>query len=233
MTDSSRRSLLCGTAGLLALTAGCIADNLGGPSGADDNETEDDDETDDTEADAEETEDDETKETETRAFRHGEPATEPNAALFLEREDAEEWLEERRIDDSEDAVAEFVDETSFEESSLTALEAGAPNLCYELLLESATVEDGRLDLEAVVSDEESDEMGCAQQETTVGVLVCASDGGEPVTDVSATVVDREGSEHEFELDPDSDSNTDEGSGSDSTSDDDNGEEETENDSDDE
>ncbi|MFC4437437.1 MULTISPECIES: hypothetical protein [Natrialbaceae] len=235
MTDSTRRGLLCGGAGLLALTAGCIADDLGGSSEPDDGTDGDDDAMGDNGADDESddgsTDDEETGGTETQAFRYGEPATEPNATLFLEREEAEEWLDERRIGgDSEDAVAEIVDETSFEECSLTSLEAGAPNLCYELLLESATVEDGRLDLEAVVSDEESDEMGCAQQETTVGVLVRASDGGEPVTDVSATVVDREGSEYEFELASDSDS--DGSSGSDSTSDG-NGEEETDNDSDDE
>lgn len=243
--DSSRRGLLCGTAGLLALTAGCVADDLGGPSSSADTD-DGDDGTDDTGAaddgstDDGSTDDDETEEADVQAFRYGESAAEPNAALFLEREDAEEWLEKRRIGgDSEDAVSEFVDETSFQECPLTAVEAGAPNLCYELLVESVTVEDGTLDLEAVVSDEASDEMGCAQQETTVGVLVRASDDGEPVDDVSVTVVDREGTEHELARDSDGD----EGSGSDSSSDneeaddseetDDSGEGETAGDSDDE
>ncbi|WP_187433067.1 hypothetical protein [Natronococcus pandeyae] len=246
MTDSSRRGLLCGTAGLLALTAGCVADDLGGSSSSADTDdgdnATDDTGSDDGGSDDGATDGDETEETEVQAFRYDESAAEPNAALFFEREHAEEWLEERRIGgDSEDAVSEFVDETPFQECPLAAVEAGAPNLCYELIVESVTVEDGTLDLEAVVSDEASDEMGCAQQETTVGALVRASDDGEPVDDVSVTVVDREGTEHELARDSDSDG--DEGSESDSPSDneeaddseetDDSGEEETAGDSDDE
>lgn len=215
MTDSSRRTLLCGAAGLLALAAGCIADDDGeSPRSGDDAEhgDDDDDETDTDGSDDNSTGDENAEETESRAFRRTESTSEPNAALFLEREEADEWLAERKIDD-EGSVSEFVDGVSFEESSLTALEAGAPNLCYDLVLESAAVEEGRLELEAIVSDEEGDETACAQQETTVGLLVCASDGGEPVREGSATVVDREGDEREFEIGGDGD-----GEESDSSSD---------------
>jgi hypothetical protein len=227
MTNRSRRELLCGATGALVLAAGCIADDLGGSTESDDSpeengDSEDDgthpDESDDKSTDDESTDDEPDDSIETRAFRHPGSTPEPTGVLLSNDEDADAWLEDRRIDDNDDdedenederdSIVEFVDETSFDGASLVALEASAPNLCYELELESATVEDERLELEAVVTEDDGDEMGCAQQETTVGYLIRASADGEPVDEASATVVDRDGAEHDLEIDAEDDREND-------------------------
>jgi hypothetical protein len=177
-------------------------DNGSTDNGSTDNGSTDNGSTDNGSTDNGSTDDEAEDSVETRSFRHTGPTPEPTGVLFPDAERAAEWLEERRIDSEGEgeSVVEFVDETVFERAALVALEASAPNLCYELDLESATVEDGRLELEAVVTDESDDEMGCAQQETTVGYLIRASAGGEPIREASATVVDRDGAAHDLEID---------------------------------
>ncbi|MDG5818991.1 hypothetical protein [Natronococcus sp. A-GB7] len=222
MKRRSRRELLTGTAGAIALLAGCIGDD---PSGADDGtnddgtaddgtSTNDDDrededdaddgENDDTEADdGKETDDDENGDgdedgspsIEDAAFTTTEPRSEPAAVLLTNREDADAWLAERDVD--EDAAA-FLEETAFDEASLVALEARGPNLCYELGLEAAELEAGAIRLEAV-ADDGDDVGGCAQQEVTMGRLVRVSEGGDPVDEGSVTIVDHDGDIHEFDL----------------------------------
>lgn len=191
MTNSrSRRSLLSGAAGLFVLAAGCLADE----TESDDSDGEDPDES----PNGTDEEPESEPEPETQAFRHSEAASNPNAALFLERADAEEWFADRAVDD--ESVTTFVEETSFEESSLVALEAGGPDLCYELVLESVDVREGRLEIEAAVVDESDEDESCAQQVTTVGQLVRASDDGAPVTEASGTIVDHDDATHEFDID---------------------------------
>ena len=218
MKRRSRRGLLTGTAGAVALLAGCIGDD---PSDADngtndedgttddgtptedDRESDDgtDDESEDAEADdGEETDDDEggdgSPSIEDVAFTTTEPRSEPAATLLTGPEDADAWLAERDVD-GEEAEA-FLEATAFDEASLVALEARGPNLCYELGLEAAELEAGAFRLEAVANDGD-DAGGCAQQEVTVGRLVRVSEGGDPVGEGSVTIVDREGDAHEFEL----------------------------------
>ncbi|ELY58000.1 hypothetical protein C491_09404 [Natronococcus amylolyticus DSM 10524] len=221
MNRHSRRGLLTGTAGAIALLAGCIGDD---PSGADggtnddgptDDETSTDDEESDDSADDSENEDteaddsaetddededkggngDESPSIEDAPFTTTEPRSEPAATLLADREDADAWLEDRNVGEEAET---FLEETMFDEASLVALEARGPNLCYELALEAATLEAGAIRLEAV-ADDGDDADSCAQQEVTVGRLVRISDGGDPVDEGSATIADRSGDAHEFEL----------------------------------
>ncbi|WP_394742548.1 hypothetical protein [Natronococcus roseus] len=221
MKRRSRRELLTGTAGGIALLAGCIGDDPsdaddgtnddgttdGETSTDDDRESEDgadDDENEDTGADdGEETDDDGggdgdedgSPSIEDAAFTTTEPRSEPAATLLADREDADAWLAERDVDEEAET---FLEETAFDEASLVALEARGPNLCYELGLESAALEAGAIRLEAV-ADDGDDADSCAQQEVTVGRLVRISDGSDPVGEGSATIVDRSGDAHEFDL----------------------------------
>ncbi|MDG5759517.1 hypothetical protein QA600_09210 [Natronococcus sp. A-GB1] len=225
MKSHSRRGLLTGTAGAIALFAGCIGDD---PSDADngtdedgtvddgtstdDGESEDDaedgenedtgaddgEETDGEETDDEEADDEDgagTKSIEDAPFTTTQPRSKPAATLLADREDADAWLEDRDVDEEAEA---FLEETAFDDASLVVLEARGPNLCYELGLEAAELEAGAIRLEAV-ADDGDDDGGCAQQEVTVGRLVRVSDDGDPVGEGSATIVDRGGDAHEFEL----------------------------------
>ena len=221
MKSHSRRGLLTGTAGTIALFAGCIGDDPSGADGGtnDDGPTDDETSTDDEESDDgadngenEDTEADDSAETddededkggnwdespsiEDAAFTTTEPRSEPAATLLSDREDVDAWLEDRDVGEEAET---FLEETAFDEASLVALEARGPNLCYDLGLESAALEAGAIRLEAV-ADDGDDADSCAQQEVTVGRLVRVSEGGEPINEGTVTIVDRGGDAHEFEL----------------------------------
>ena len=210
MTRRSRRRILCGAAGLVALSAGCL-DETGGTdddsSGSDESNGTGDD-TDDDEPGSGETDGDEDgnrtaleefEDVEHVSFSHTDVPTDPDAALFTSGGRATDWLEERDLEDG--SLTEFVDVTDFEASVVVTLEADAPNLCYEMVLEKATVEDDSLELEAAIRDDSEDNMGCAQQETTVGHLVRAPISGSP--NASVTLMDRDGEPYSTGLAADS------------------------------
>ncbi|RKD97313.1 hypothetical protein [Halopiger aswanensis] len=204
----SRRALLLGTSGALALSAGCIQnlddgsdadpgsdsgnsddESDGGNESGDGNESEDESGTDGS--------DDNSFEYETHSYQYPETPTQPDAALFVTQDGAEGWLADRGLE--EDPVAEFVADTTFENSVLVPLEADAPSHCYEMVLESIDVIDGDgddvLDLEAAVRDVSEETEYCAQAKTTVGLLVRATFESVPVTEISVRIVDDDGNEH--------------------------------------
>lgn len=204
MTRSSRRHLLAGGAGLIALTAGCL-DSSGlaaspGPGDDTDNETSDD-EADNDDGDAESSDDSDDSngepndglESTTVAFQHGDRPEDPTVDLLTSEDQADRWVSDRSIGD---AVSEFVDETDFEEAGVIALEAGANTTCYELAVESAGLEDETVTVRAEVTETGGENQICTQQLTAVGALVRASVDGEQPDSISATIVDADGDEHE-------------------------------------
>lgn len=235
---SHRRAFLRGSAGALALFAGCIADpddgsdpgsgsssssdpNADGTDEADANESSDDGNSTDgttengdgTDSTADETGDDGADDLsyETSRYHYPESSTDPDATLLVDRDDATDWLADRDLE--EDSLGAFVDDTPFADATLIALEAAAPNACYELVLEEIDVPDSMgddgdgttaesggesLELEARVRDESDETEVCAQALTTVGVLVRAAVDAEPVTEISAVIVDDSGDEHEVD-----------------------------------
>ncbi|WP_265111472.1 hypothetical protein [Halosolutus halophilus] len=203
----SRRSVLCTTTALFALTAGCIADEGSrSDTGGDDTDGTDDepgaggeDETDDDgNGDDGDDGDEESEQTvyETQSLTHTELPADPDVDTHFDRDAAEQWLADRDLT-ADEAVTEFVDETSFEESVLVSLEASAPDLCHELVLDEVTVGEESIDVTARVSDESASDEFCAQQETAVGQLVRATPTGDGGSELSATIVDRDGTEHGF------------------------------------
>ena len=213
MTTPSRRTLLCASAGLLTLSAGCL-DEFG-------SSTSDDSPTDDDESDGNgsgssgnETESTATGDLETTdnvSFDHTDVPMEPEATLVTSADRADRWLDDHEFVD--DVLSDFVEETLFEKSVLIALESDAPTLCYEMTLEEVTLEetdesddgDAQLSLEAAVTDESDDDEACGQQRTAVGQLVRATFDGEPATSASVTIDDADGETHEFSIDVESDS----------------------------
>ncbi|NKE37052.1 hypothetical protein GWG54_14725 [Natronococcus sp. JC468] len=200
MERRSRRTVLSAATGAVALLAGCLGadlDDRSGEHGDGGTDANGDDERDD-ESGGDEGDDDGSgggdaaDAVDETTFTTSEPRSEPNATLLVDREAAAGWLADRDVGD--DAVA-FLENTAFDDASLIAVEARAPNLCYELRVESIELEDG-IALEAVVDDGAA---ACAQQEATAGLLVRASDGGEPIEEGTATVVDHDGASHEFDL----------------------------------
>ncbi|GAB3664325.1 hypothetical protein [Halopiger thermotolerans] len=217
----SRRAVLLGTSGALALSAGCIQDldDSTPGSGSDDsggNESNGGNESDDgNESDTGNESDDESGangsdgsdgsdgtgeplEHETHSYQYPETPTEPDASLFVTQDRAEDWLADRGLE--EDPVAEFVADTTFNDSVLVPLEADAPTHCYEMVLESiglTETEDSAdvLDLEAAVRDVSEETEYCAQAKTTVGLLVRATFESEPVTEMSVRIVDENGREY--------------------------------------
>ena len=212
MTDRSRRTILCGTAGLFALTAGCLDEmNASGNDETDDDEpegaTDEGDPADGTGPSSVETYD-------AVSYTRNEVVDHPTGDLFLDADGADSWLAERGLD--EEQYVDFVDDTPFGDSILLALEAEAPQLNYELDLETVAVDapadeegsdepkDGEgdrkasLSLRAVVSemtdDEESASVGGTQM-ISVGKLVRVTFDGEPVTEVTASIVDHHGDPH--------------------------------------
>ncbi len=234
MIHPSRRGLLCGTASIMALSAGCIADDFGttsnGYGGGDGNRNSDGDggnETDGTDESPENGAGDDLSDWETQPFQYPQQSEFRNAALFLDRSDADHWLAER--EPQPEAVTEFTDETDFETSVIVALEADVPDSCHELVVDEIDIDEGdantedddALSIDAAVRDT-SDEMGaCIEQLVTVGRLVRATFEPEPLTRVSATIVDQNGREHGIGIASQSASASDgsgsSGSGSDSRS----------------
>ncbi|SIR88795.1 hypothetical protein [Natronorubrum thiooxidans] len=212
MASPSRRTLLCGTAGLFVLSAGCLdaadvdasapendADDTTASSADGSNAPSEPDAGGANGSDPEQTASETTDGDDTVPFRHADAPTAPDARLFGSIDRAEQWLEERPIRD--DQPLEFVADTDFENSALLALEADAPRLDYELVLESVTLEhdDGepRLVVEASVSETAGD-VG-ATQLGTVGRLIRATADGEPVTSATVTIVDSSGRKHRSKL----------------------------------
>ncbi|WP_226481856.1 hypothetical protein [Natrinema amylolyticum] len=214
MTRPSRRALLCGTASAIALSAGCIADggdaapsndtetdggDPGAPSSGDDggNGETDDGSTDDGEPDDDGNDgDDQSNElvdSQSRPYQYSTRSTSPEVTVLSDRDRAERWLDDH--ESLPETVVDLVDETDFETSTFVRLEAGAPNPCHEMTLESIAVEDGRLALEGAVRETSDDDEACIARETTVGRLVRATFDGEPLTDISASIVDRNGDEY--------------------------------------
>lgn len=223
----TRRALLLGGTGALALAAGCVSnlesesddepetDGAGGDGTDGENGSDGDDEsTTDTDTD---TDADGTLEYDVQHFRHPETPAEPDASVLLERESTDDWLAERGLE-ADEAVDAFVADTDFADASLIALEADAPNHCYEMVLEDVAfaadedadagggdgdgdgTADGTLELGASVRDESAENEMCAEARTAVGVLVRASVAGEPVAEFSARIVDDDGSEHGIGVD---------------------------------
>lgn len=250
----TRRALLCGASGALALAAGCISDleresdpGSDTDAGADDgtnadpepngdaDETGDGDDGGDGENESADGDSDGSLDYDAVRFRHSETPTDPDAALLRDPDDADDWLAERGLE-ADDAVDAFVADTDFANATLVSLEADAPSHCYELVLEEVAfdadgagetaestdddddggddpnetvsdgegegegagddgIADGTLELEAEVRDTAADNEVCAQALTTVGVLVRASVDSEPVAELSAQLVDDDGSEH--------------------------------------
>ncbi|WP_226041334.1 hypothetical protein [Natrinema sp. DC36] len=170
MTCPSRRTLLCSTATLIGLSAGCIADGSESPSDDDDDRNDADEGSpspDGAESDPEsvgedgEIEDlpDGVAEYRTLAYQYGSEPTESDVGLLRDADDAANWLEERFPSDTE-PLDEFVDETDFETSILVSLESNAPTPCYEMSLESIDIveSDGEDDT-GTDGDDESDEGG--------------------------------------------------------------------------
>ncbi|SFS56181.1 hypothetical protein [Halostagnicola kamekurae] len=198
MTRSSRRHLLAGGAGLIALTAGCL-DSSGlaaspGPGDADNETSDDEADNDDSEAESSDDSDDkgdDDLESTTTAFQHGDRPEDPTIDLLTSEDQADRWVSDRSIGD---AVSEFVDETDFEEAGVIALEAGANTTCYELAVESVGLEDETVTVHAEVTETDENQM-CAQQLTAVGAFVRASIGGEQPDSISTTIVDADGNEY--------------------------------------
>lgn len=235
MTRPSRRTLLSSTAGLLALSAGCIAD--GTDDSPDDNDESDDPSEDDPGSDdGSEDLPEEVTGYETQNYQFSTDTETSSVDLVRDADDATEWLETRTLSNV-DPLASFVDDTDFETSILVSLESEAPNPCYELVLESIDVQpieddetdegnetddgsetdgddepsssstggDGETDsdgtdgsadkelvLEAGVRDTADENEACTPVITTVGRLVRVTFESEPLTALSATVVDHEG-----------------------------------------
>lgn len=220
MTDRSRRTILCGAAGVVALAAGCLdeADVSGTPNGTDDTDDADPDESDPEAAASDGSgEDDGLESSDAVSFDHNQPR-EADATLLTDADRALSWLADRSLE--AERYTAFVDETTFDDSVLLGLEATGPSLDYELALETVTVEDDgdpTLVVEAAVRGESDGESGglSGQQLIGVGQLVRATFDGEPATDASVTIVGSDGESTEKTLAVDSASESTEASGSDS------------------
>lgn len=216
MTRRSRRTVLYGTASLLALSAGCLDemnsgsnddgtdndaggddDSASGSDGGNENDDDADGGDDDPSADDSESEDS----LESVSFAHSDPPSEPAAAILETTDELDDWLEDRQLEDGD--VADLVDGIDFDASVLTAIEAQGPNLCYTMTLEEKSLDeddDSELVLEATVESEEEDDVACGQQVIGVGHLVSASVDGEPIASASVAITDGDGDD--YELDPD-------------------------------
>ncbi|ELY84866.1 hypothetical protein [Natrialba taiwanensis] len=199
MSPPSRRTLLGSTAGLLALTAGCVANNSNddddpdpgagpnsdGNGNENGNESANGNESDDTGNGEDELT------TETHQYHRPDISDNPEIEYLQSRDDADGWLADHDVDED---TSGFVDDTEFENSRLVSIEAGSPDLCHKLVVESTELDGERLDIEAAVSNEAPDQ-ACAEQVGTAGALVRATFPDEPATKLSVTVVDENGDEH--------------------------------------
>lgn len=222
MTRPSRRAVLCSTVAAVGLSAGCLGDGEP-PSDDDDpadsndgspNSTED---GPDPVGDAIEELPDGLSDGRTLAYQSP-TSTERDITVLRDADSATDWLDARESLRDAETVATFVDETDFETSILVSLSAQTPTPCYEVSLESVDIstgediesgspggeaetngstdgnatEDEELVLEAAVTETDAAEV-CAQVITTVGRLVRVTFESEPLTTVSATLVDHDGS----------------------------------------
>lgn len=203
-----RRDVLGGFAGIAAAgslaIAGCLDAAPGDPDddGATDGDGEEDDSDDDGTGNA-----DLSYDTESVMWSAG--PTETAVVLLVDNDDATRWLERRRLEDDESAVA-FLDGTSFDEAAVIALEAGVPTPCHSLELDDVALEDGGVRVEAAIRDGSAADEDCPQQEMTVARFVRASVGGEAPTEGTVHLVDRDGTERSLGF---SVEQTTEGSGS--------------------
>ncbi|GAB7118114.1 hypothetical protein FGF80_11500 [Natrinema pallidum] len=188
---------------MIALSAGCLGDDTedspsnetepddgdpGTPSGDDDGPEDGDD------ADGKATE---LAGSDSRTYRYSKRSTSPRLNMLGDDAAATDWLAEH--DRTGDSLETFVDETDFETSVLVSLEAGAPNPCHELALESIAAEDEQVVLDGAVRETSDDDEACITQETTVGRLVRATFDGQRLTNVSVTIVDRNGESHQVSV----------------------------------
>lgn len=216
MTDRSRRTILCGAAGLVALTAGCLDEMNASGNGENDDDGEPEGATSDGDPDGGTG----TSGVETYdavSYTRNE-AVDPTGELFADATGVDSWLAERGLDGEQ--YVDFVDDTLFDDSILLALEAEAPQLNYELDLETVAVdvpadgggddepEDGEEDHEATLAiravvSEMTDGEGSAgvggTQMISVGKLVRVTFDGEPVTEAAASIVDHHGDSHGFSM----------------------------------
>ncbi|ELY69528.1 hypothetical protein C489_04506 [Natrinema versiforme JCM 10478] len=180
-----------GTASLIALSAGCLSgdEDEGSPS-------------DDGTSDPEDTENDDLPDAlagyETHAFQSPDRTTSPSAELLQDRSAADDWLSLR--ESPPESLTGFVEDTDFETSVLVKLEAGAPDPCHEMHLESIGIDeseenDDSLALRAAVEETADEKEACATQETTVGRLVRATFESEPLSKLSVSIRDRHGQSH--------------------------------------
>ncbi|ELZ16529.1 hypothetical protein C477_15895 [Haloterrigena salina JCM 13891] len=214
MTDRSRRAILCGAAGLIALSAGCldeanVSDDADGTDDVDPDESEPEPAASDAPS-----EDDGLEASDAVSFDHNQPR-EADATLLTGADRARGWLADRGLDG--ERYSAFVDETTFDDSVLLGLEATGRSLDYELALETVTVEndgDPTLVVEAAVRGESDEESGrlSGQQLIGVGQLVRATFDGELATDASVTIVDGDGESIQKTLAVDSASESTEASG---------------------
>lgn len=220
MTDRSRRTILCGTAGLFALSAGCLDEmdatsgngepDDGNGDGPSDNEPEP--------AGADGTGPSSIETYDAVPFTRNEVVDRPTGELFVDATGVDSWLADRGLEAEQ--YTDFVDDIAFDDSVLLALEAEAPQLNYELSLETVTIdaltaegeddepEDGEgargasLFIEAVVSetsnDGESGGVGGTQM-ISVGQLLRVTFDGEPLSAASVTIVDHDGNSHGFSM----------------------------------
>ncbi|QLK25233.1 hypothetical protein HYG81_14190 [Natrinema zhouii] len=169
MTRPSRRTLLCSTATLVGLSAGCLADGSESPSDNNDDRSDADEGSpspDEAESDPESVGEDGdiddlpdgVADYRTLAYQYGSESTESDVGLFRDADDAANWLEERFPSDTE-PLDEFVDRTDFETSILVSLESDTPTPCYEIVLESIDIVESDGEDDTGTDGDESDEGG--------------------------------------------------------------------------
>ncbi|MDJ1433440.1 hypothetical protein [Halostagnicola sp. A-GB9-2] len=192
MSRPSRRHVIAGSIGLVALTAGCL-DN-GGLASSPDSTAENEIGSNDGDNGTEDDQDDDPFEFEPVGFRHPDRPETPEADLLRTEADAEDWAEERGLEADED-VSAFIAETDFDGSRVLSLEGGATDLCYEMVLETVELDDETVTIRGYVTDEETDGDMCAQQITAVGALVRATVDDEQPSSFSVTITDADGREY--------------------------------------
>lgn len=201
MTAHSRRGLLAATTSLVAIGAGCLSEDEGNPA---DGEPASPGSPDDGDDDPDGSEDDENESLEVGdgleaadvvRFEHPDYPDEPRIELLLSAEDATDWIADHEHLDEESPVAEALDELDFEESTAVAIEAGAPDLCHRLAVDSVAIEDAELSIRAAVREDEDAGDICGQQVTAVGALVSATATDDPPTAASLSITTADGSSH--------------------------------------
>ncbi|WP_207589234.1 hypothetical protein [Halomontanus rarus] len=92
--------------------------------------------------------------------------------------------------DRREDVADFLGDTSFEDSVLLSVESVGPNTCHNSLeFEDVALKDGRLAATASVVDSSGADEACGEAITYPSALLRATFSAEPVTEATITVVD--------------------------------------------